>query len=148
MCIWTKPRSQELRVFRSLQHCPVYRVCSFLKKNHFHHFFRAQIDFSRTLKFTLTLHSQDTLLSISQSLASRQIIKNNQISLLPTSAVSNFFMLSVSFCFRLSESFNSTIQTKKLKIQTCILNPALVLNLPFVALLIPTKKEPRYDNKE
>ena len=65
-----------------------------------------------------------TLLSISQSLASRQIIKNNQISLLPTSAVSNFFMLSVSFCFRLSEAFNSTIQTKKLKIQTCILNTA------------------------
>ena len=33
-------------------------------------------------------------------------------------------MLSVSFCFRLSEAFNSTIQTKKLKIQTCILNTA------------------------
>ena len=26
--------------------------------------------------------------------------------------------------------------------------PALVLNLPFAALSIPTKKEPRYDNKE
>ena len=39
--------------------------------------------------------NQLTLLSISQSLASRQITKNNQVSLLPTSAVSNFFMVSV-----------------------------------------------------
>ena len=34
------------------------------------------------------------------------------------------YLISLCFCFRLSEAFNSTIQTKKVKIQTCISNTA------------------------
>ena len=34
------------------------------------------------------------------------------------------YLISLCFCFRLSEAFNSTFQTKKLKIQTCISNTA------------------------
>ena len=54
VCIWPKLRSHELRVLRSLRHCRVYRVHSLFKKQ----IYRTQIDFSRILKFTLTLRSQ------------------------------------------------------------------------------------------